>query len=60
MKTTSKIAPAFTLARKVIVTATGTNSAMNAMDFAMVVLWEAVAVATFPEGAGSALPTFNS
>jgi hypothetical protein len=60
MKTTSKIALAFTLARKVIATANGTNPAMNAMDFAMVVLWEAAAVATFPEGAGSALPTFNS
>jgi hypothetical protein len=30
------------------------------VDFAMAVLWEAAAVATFPEGAGSALPTSNS
>lgn len=60
MKTTSKIAQAFTLARKVIATTNGTNSARNAVDFAMAVLWEAAAVATFPEGAGLALPTFNS
>jgi hypothetical protein len=60
MKTISKIAPAFTLAHKVIATANGTNSVRNAMDFVMAVLWEAVAVATFPEGADSALPTFNS